>query len=106
MRHVRLSLLLSVLGCATAQQAPPKWLTDAQGAVQAAQAAGADQVPAAQEALAKANQALAKATASKDAMQGTLATAQADLATNLAKEAKAKANLQAAMNTLNALKAQ
>ena len=107
MRHVRLSLLLSVLGCAAAQTAePPKWLTDAQGAIQAAQAAGADQVPAAQEALAKANQALAKAKASKDPLQGSLATAQADLAKNLAKEAKAKAGLQSAMETLNWVKAQ
>lgn len=106
MRHVTLSLLLFVLGCAAAQPETPKWLTEAQSAIQAAQAAGADQVPAAQEALAKANQALAKATASKNALDGSLATAQADLAKNLAMEAKAKANLQSAMNTLNALKAQ
>jgi hypothetical protein len=109
MRHLSKLILACALslGCATTPAQPPKWLTSAQTEIAAAQAAGADQIPAAQDHLAKANAALAAAKAGKvDAeMQGSLAYSEAELALNLAKEAKVRANLQAAMNQLNALKA-
>lgn len=111
MRDLRLSLLLSavVCGVAMAEAAAPKWMTDAQAEIKAAQAAGAEQVPAAQDHLGKANAALAKAAkAGGDAaaLQGSLAFAEAQLAKNLAMEAKVRADLAAATTQLNALKAQ
>ena len=111
MRHLSKLILACALitGCATAPAGPPpKWLTDAQDAVAAAQAAGAAQVPAAQEHLQKAQTALAAAQSGKGDVHGSasLATAEATLAGNLAKQAKVQADLQAATNQLNALKAQ
>jgi hypothetical protein len=110
MRHLSKLILACALitGCATAPAGPPKWLTDAQDAVAAAQAAGAAQVPAAQEHLQKAQAALSAAQAGKGDVQmnASLATAEAQLAGNLAKQAKAQADLQAATDQLNRLKAQ
>jgi hypothetical protein len=112
MRHLSKLILACALitGCASAPPGPPpKWLSDAQAAVAAAQAAGAAQVPAAADQLAKANTALANATAGKggDPMaNAALAKADAELAGNIAKDAKVQADLQAATNQLNQLKAQ
>lgn len=111
MRHLSKLILACALitGCATAPAGPPpKWMTDAQGAIAAAQAAGADQVPAAQEHLQKAQAALAAAQAGKvdPMLQAQLATSEATLAKNMAVDAKVKADLQTATNQLNALKAQ
>jgi hypothetical protein len=111
MRHLSKLILACALitGCATAPAGPPpKWLSDAQAAVADAQAAGADRVPAAQEHLQKAQAALANATAGKGdpGLQASLATSEATLAKNIAVDAKVSADLQAATNQLNALKAQ
>jgi hypothetical protein len=111
MRHLSKLILACALitGCATAPAGPPpKWLTDAQAAVADAQAAGAERVPAAQEHLQKAQVALANATAGKGdpSLQASLAVAEATLAKNIAVDAKISADLQAATNQLNALKAQ
>jgi hypothetical protein len=111
MRHLSKLILACALitGCATAPAGPPpKWMQDAQDAVAAAQASGAGQVPAAQEHLQKAQAALAAAQAGKvdPQMQAQLATAEATLAKNIALDAKVQADLQAATNQLNALKAQ
>ena len=111
MRHLSKLILACALitGCATAPAGPPpKWLTDAQASIAGAQAAGASQVPAAQEHLAKAQAALAAAQAGKvdPALQGSLASSEATLAKNIALDAKVRADLQAATNQLNALKAQ
>src|SRR5450631_4705298 len=101
MRHLSKLILACALitGCATAPAGPPpKWMTDAQDAIAAAQAAGADQVPAAQEHLAKAQAALAAAQAGKvdPQMQASLATSEATLAKNMALDAKVQGDLQAA----------
>jgi len=111
MRHLSKLILACALitGCATAPAGPPpKWVTDAQDAVAAAQAAGADRVPAAQEHLQKAQAALANAVAGKadPMLQAQLATSEATLAKNLAVDAKVQADLGAATNQLNGLKAQ
>ncbi|MGO9831750.1 MAG: hypothetical protein ACLPJH_16555 [Myxococcaceae bacterium] len=111
MRHLSKLILACALitGCATPPAGPPpKWLSQAQDAVAAAQAAGAGQVPAAQEHLQKAQAALAAAQSGKGDPQtkAALATAEAQLAGNLAKQAKVQADLQTATNQLNALKAQ
>ncbi len=111
MRHLSKLILACALitGCATAPAGPPpKWMTEAQDAIAAAQAAGADQVPAAQPHLAHAQAALAAAQAGKvdPMMQAQLATAEATLAKNIALDAKVQADLQAATTQLNALKAQ
>ncbi len=111
MRHLSKLLLAGALisGCATTPEGPPpKWLTNAQDAVAAAQAAGADQVPAAQAHLQKAQTALAAAQSGKGDVQtkAAFATAEANLAGNLAKQAKVQADLQAATTQLNTLKAQ
>ena len=111
MRHLSKLILACALitGCATAPAGPPpKWLTDAQGAIAAASAAGAEQIPAANDHLAKAKAALANATAGKGdvALEGSLATSEATLAKNIAINAKVQADLQAATNQLDRLKAQ
>lgn len=110
MRHLSKLILACALitGCATAPAGSPKWLTNAQDAVAAAQAAGAAQVPAAQEHLQKAQTALAAAQSGKGdvQMKASLATAEANLAENLSKQAKVQADLQAATDQLNRLKAQ
>ncbi|HXX29792.1 MAG TPA: hypothetical protein VEJ89_03645 [Myxococcaceae bacterium] len=109
MRHLsKLILACALVGCATAAPPPepPKWQTQAEADIKAAQAAGAEQIPAAQDHLAKAQKALAAAIANKSSLQGSMASAEASLAKNLAREAKAKADLTAAINQLNALKAQ
>ena len=111
MRHLSKLILACALitGCATAPAGPPpKWLSDAQADVAAAQAAGADQVPAAQEHLQKAQAALANAQAGKvdPMLQASLASSEATLAKNLALDAKVRSDLQAATNQLNALKGQ
>ena len=112
MRHLSKLILACALitGCASAPPGPPpKWMSSAQDAISAAQAAGADQVPAAADHLAKAKAALANAAAGKagDPMaNAALAESEAQLAGNIAKDAKVQADLQAATNQLNALKAQ
>ena len=110
MRHLSKLLLACALitGCATPPSGSPKWLTDAQDAVASAQAAGADQLPAAQGHLQKAQAALAAAQSGKGDVQrnAALATAEAQLAGNLAKQAKVQSDLQAATTQLNTLKAQ
>jgi hypothetical protein len=111
MRHLSKLILACALitGCATAPAGPPpKWMTDAQGAIAAAQAAGAEQVPAAQEHLAKAQAALAAAQAGKadPQLQASLATSEATLAKNIAVDTKVQTDLQAATDQLNRLKAQ
>jgi hypothetical protein len=111
MRHLSKLILACALitGCATAPAGPPpKWMTDAQDAVAAAQAAGAAQVPAAADHLAKAQAALAAAQAGKvdPQLQASLATSEATLAKNLALDAKVSGDLQTATDQLNRLKAQ
>jgi len=111
MRHLSKLILACALitGCATAPAGPPpKWLTDAQDSVAAAQAAGAAQVPAAQEHLQKAQAALTAAQSGKGdvQMKAALANAEGQLAANLARQAKVQADLQAATDQLNRLKAQ
>ncbi len=111
MRHLSKLILACALitGCASAPSGPPpKWLSDAQSAIAEAQAAGADQVPDAQVHLQKAQAALADAMAGKSdpALRGALATSEATLAKNLARDAKVRADLQTSTNQLNALKGQ
>jgi hypothetical protein len=111
MRHLSKLILACALitGCATAPAGPPpKWMSDAQDAIAAAQAAGADQVPAALEHLAKAQAAMAAAQAGKvdPQMQASLAMSEATLAKNMALDARVQADFQAATDQLNRLKAQ
>jgi hypothetical protein len=111
MRHLSKLILACALitGCASAPAAPwPKWVTDAQADIAAAQAAGADQVPAAADHLQKAQAALADAQSGKGevGLKCSLASSEATLAKNIAIDAKVKGDLQTSTNQLNALKGQ
>jgi len=112
MRHLSKLILACALaiGCASAPPGPPpKWMSDAQSAITAAEAAGANNVPAAADHLAKAKAALANATAGKGGdpvANAGVALAEAELAGSMTKDAKVQADLQTATNQLNALKAQ